>query len=131
MMPHGRPNQRWSLAFVSDSLTCSPRGRIACVVEDYAGMPGTGGLVADRSLSASGSPRRLTRLIGIHMAIRGLSANPRKKASNLGRSTTCGTDYEGDSGRPFVHAGWRGSAHRHRQMLPDRLISNRAIGKFR
>ncbi len=29
------PNQRWSLDFVSDSLICSRRFRILCVVDDY------------------------------------------------------------------------------------------------
>ena len=34
LLPDG-PNQRWSLDFVSDTLTCSRRFRILCVVDDY------------------------------------------------------------------------------------------------
>jgi putative transposase len=34
VLPDG-PNQRWSLDFVSDTLTCSRRFRILCVVDDY------------------------------------------------------------------------------------------------
>lgn len=34
VLPDG-PNQRWSLDFVSDTLTCSRRFRILCMVDDY------------------------------------------------------------------------------------------------
>jgi len=30
------PNQRWSLAFVSDSFICDRRFRILCVVDDFS-----------------------------------------------------------------------------------------------
>ena len=34
VLPDG-PNERWSLGFVSDTLTCSRRFRILYAVEDY------------------------------------------------------------------------------------------------
>jgi hypothetical protein len=34
VLPDG-PNQRWSLDFVSDTLTCSRRFRILCVVDNF------------------------------------------------------------------------------------------------
>jgi transposase InsO family protein len=57
-----RPNQRWSLDFVSDTLTCSRRFRILCVVDDYPQE--CLALVADTSLSGVRVARELTRLIG-------------------------------------------------------------------
>src|SRR6476619_4967341 len=48
LLPDG-PNQRWSLDFVSDTLACSRRFRILCVVDDYTRE--CLALVADTSLS--------------------------------------------------------------------------------
>jgi transposase InsO family protein len=31
-----RPNQRWSLDFVSDAFVCGRRFRILCVIDDYS-----------------------------------------------------------------------------------------------
>ena len=62
LLPNG-PNQRWSLDFVSDTLTCSRRFRILCVVDDYARE--CLALVADTSLSGARVARELTRLIGL------------------------------------------------------------------
>jgi len=62
VLPDG-PNQRWSLDFVSDTLTCSRRFRILCVVDDYTRE--CLALVADTSLSGVRVARELTRLIGI------------------------------------------------------------------
>jgi putative transposase len=52
VLPDG-PNQRWSLDFVSDTLTCSRRFRILCVVDNNTRDCLV--LVADTSLSACGS----------------------------------------------------------------------------
>jgi len=62
LLPDG-PNQRWSLDFVSDTLTCSRRFRILCVVDDYTRE--CLALVADRSLLGARVGRKLTRLIGM------------------------------------------------------------------
>jgi putative transposase len=62
LLPDG-PNQRWSLDFVSDTLTCSRRFRILCVVDDYTRE--CLALVADTSLSGMRGARELTRLIGL------------------------------------------------------------------
>ncbi|OQW46653.1 MAG: transposase [Proteobacteria bacterium SG_bin6] len=62
VLPDG-PNQRWSLDFVSDTLMCSRRFRILCVVDDYTRE--CLALVADTSLSGMRVPRELTRLIGL------------------------------------------------------------------
>jgi transposase InsO family protein len=62
VLPDG-PNQRWSLDFVSDTLTCSRRFRILCVVDDYTRE--CLALVADTSLSGVRVARELTRLIGM------------------------------------------------------------------
>ena len=62
LLPDG-PNQRWSLDFVSDTLTCSRRFRILCVVDDYTRE--CLALVADTSLSGVRVARELTRLIGL------------------------------------------------------------------
>ena len=62
VLPDG-PNQRWSLDFVSDTLTCSRRFRILCVVDDYSRE--CLALVADTSLSGVRVARELTRLIGL------------------------------------------------------------------
>jgi len=53
VLPDG-PNQRWSLNFVSDTLTCSRRFRILCVVDDYTRECLV--LVADTSLLGCGWP---------------------------------------------------------------------------
>ncbi len=53
-VPNG-PNQRWSLDFVSDTLTDGRRFRVLCVVDDFTRE--CLGLVADTSLSG----RRLVR----------------------------------------------------------------------
>ena len=58
-----RPNQRWSLDFVSDSLICGRRFRILCVVDDYTRE--CLALVADTSLSGARVARELTSLIGM------------------------------------------------------------------
>lgn len=62
VLPDG-PNQRWSLDFVSDTLTCSRRFRILCVIDDYTRE--CLALVADTSLSGMRVARELTRLIGL------------------------------------------------------------------
>ena len=62
VLPDG-PNQHWSLDFVSDTLTCSRRFRILCVVDDYTRE--CLALVADTSLSGVRVARELTRLIGM------------------------------------------------------------------
>ena len=62
VLPDG-PILRWSLDFVSDTLTCSRRFRILCVVDDYTRE--CLALVADTSLSGVRVARELTRLIGM------------------------------------------------------------------
>ena len=55
------PNQRWSLDFVSDTLTCSRRFRILCVVDDYTRE--CLALIADTSLSGLRVVRELDAII--------------------------------------------------------------------
>jgi putative transposase len=62
VLPDGA-NQRWSLDFVSDTLTCSRRFRILCVVDDFTRECLT--LVADTSLSGVRVARELTQPIGL------------------------------------------------------------------
>lgn len=57
-----RPNQRWSLDFVSDTLICGRRFRIVAIVDDYARE--CLALVADTSLSGARVSRELTSPIG-------------------------------------------------------------------
>src|SRR3546814_1305171 len=59
-MPQG-PNQRWSLDFLSDTLTDSRRFRILAVVDDFTRECLC--LVADTSLSGMRVVRELGRLI--------------------------------------------------------------------
>ena len=59
-LPQG-PNQRWSLDFVSDTLTDGRRFRILVVVDDFTRE--CLGLVADTSLSGAQVARELTALI--------------------------------------------------------------------
>ena len=60
MLPQG-PNQRWSLDFVSDTLTDGRRFRILVVVDDFTRE--CLGLVADTSLSGARVARELTALV--------------------------------------------------------------------
>ena len=60
-VPQG-PNQRWSLDFVSDALTCGRRFRILAVVDDFSRE--CLALVADTSLSGARVARELTTLLG-------------------------------------------------------------------
>lgn len=78
VLPEG-PNQRWSLDFVSDTLTCSRRFRILCVVDDYTRE--CLALVADTSLSGVRVARELTRLIGMR-------GKPHTVVSNNGTELT-------------------------------------------
>jgi putative transposase len=64
VLPDG-PNKRWSLHFLSDSLTCGQRLRIRCVVYDYTRH--CPALVADTSLSGA----RLARDLKSQMSDRG------------------------------------------------------------
>ena len=59
-IPQGS-NQRWSLDFVSDALTCSRRFRILTVVDDFTRE--CLALVADNSLSGLRVARELDRLV--------------------------------------------------------------------
>jgi putative transposase len=52
-----RPNQRWSLDFVSDAFVCGRRFRILCVIDDYSRE--CVALVADTSLSGARVAREL------------------------------------------------------------------------
>ena len=61
MMLPDRPNQRWSLDFVSDALTDGRRFRILAVVDDYSRENLV--LVADTSLSGHRVVRELDRII--------------------------------------------------------------------
>jgi putative transposase len=56
-----RPNERWSLDFVSDSFTDGRRFRILCIVDDHSRE--CLALVADTSLSGVRMARELDRLI--------------------------------------------------------------------
>lgn len=58
-----RPNERWSLDFVSDSFTDGRRFRILAVVDDYTRE--CLGLVADTSLSGARVARELDAMIAI------------------------------------------------------------------
>jgi len=60
-LPQG-PNQRWSLDFVSDTLTDSRRFRILAIVDDFTRE--CIALVADTSLSGSRVGRELDAVIG-------------------------------------------------------------------
>ena len=73
------PNDRWSLDFVSDQLTCGRRFRILTVVDDCTRE--CLALVADTSLSGIRVARELDRL----MIERG---KPRMVVSNNGRELT-------------------------------------------
>jgi putative transposase len=53
-----RPNQRWSLDFVSDAFVCGRRFRILCVIDDFSRE--CVALVADTSLSGAGVGRGLS-----------------------------------------------------------------------
>jgi putative transposase len=64
-LPQG-PNQRWSLDFVSDTLTDGRRFRILVVVDDFTRECLC--LVADTSLSGARVARELTLLITRHGA---------------------------------------------------------------
>ena len=64
-VPDG-PNQRWSLDFVSDSLSDGRRFRVLCVVDDCTRE--CLGLVADTSLSGL----RVARELDVIVAVRGL-----------------------------------------------------------
>jgi putative transposase len=59
-LPQG-PNQRWSLDFVSDTLTDSRRFRMLAVVDDFTRE--CIALVADTSLSGAGVGRELDTVI--------------------------------------------------------------------
>jgi putative transposase len=58
-----RPNQRWSLDFVSDALSDGRRFRILCVVDDFSREALS--TLVDRSLSGQRMVRELDRLIGL------------------------------------------------------------------
>jgi putative transposase len=61
-----RPNQRWSLDFVSDAFVCGRRFRILCVIDDYSRE--CVALVADTSLSGARVGRELDIAIMERMA---------------------------------------------------------------
>ena len=61
-LPQG-PNQRWSLDFVSDTLTDSRRFRILAVVDDFTRE--CIALVADTSLSGARVGRELDAVIAV------------------------------------------------------------------
>lgn len=63
MLVPERPNQRWSLDFVSDALSDGRRFRILCVVDDFSREALA--TLADRSLSGPRMVRELDRLIGL------------------------------------------------------------------
>ena len=58
-VPHG-PNQRWSLDFVSDSLSCGRRFRILNVIDDFSRE--CLATVVDTSLSGARVARELDRI---------------------------------------------------------------------
>jgi len=58
-----RPNQRWSLDFVSDALSDGRRFRILCIVDDFSREALA--TAVDRSLSGHRLVRELDRLIGL------------------------------------------------------------------
>ena len=61
MVPPSRPNERWSLDFVSDSLTGGRRFRILCVVDDFTREALT--VVPDFSISGHRLARELDAII--------------------------------------------------------------------
>ena len=61
-----RPNQRWSLDFVSDAFVCGRRFRILCVIDDFSRE--CVALVADTSLSGARVGRELDIAILDRMA---------------------------------------------------------------
>jgi len=60
MMVPDRPNRRWSLDFLADTLTCGRRFRILAVVDDFSRE--CLGLVVDTSLSGVRVARELDRI---------------------------------------------------------------------
>ena len=60
-----RPNQRWSLDFVSDAFVCGRRFRILCVIDDYSRE--CVALGADTSLSGARVSHELDIAIMAHM----------------------------------------------------------------
>ena len=61
MLVPGRPNERWSLDFVSDAFTDGRRFRVLCIVDDFSRE--CLALVADTSLSGLRVTRELAALI--------------------------------------------------------------------
>ena len=61
-----RPNQRWSLDFVSDAFVCGRRFRILCVIDDFSRE--CVALVADTSLSGARVGRELDIAVMERMA---------------------------------------------------------------
>ena len=61
MLVPGRPNERWSLDFVSDAFTDGRRFRVLCIVDDFSRE--CLALVADTSLSGLRVTRELMALI--------------------------------------------------------------------
>ena len=105
VLPDG-PNQRWSLDFVSDTLTCSRRFRILCVVDDYTRE--CLALVADTSLSGIRVARELTRLIG-------LRGKPHTVVSDNGTELTLVSHpalVAGTAGRVALHRAGQADAER-------------------
>jgi putative transposase len=78
-LPHG-PNQRWSLDFVSDTLSWGRRFRILCIVDDFTREALA--LVADTSIGG----RRLVRELDALIARRG---RPATIVSDNGTEMTC------------------------------------------
>jgi putative transposase len=58
-----RPNQRWSLDFVSDVLACGRRLRVLAIVDDFTRE--CLGLVVDTSLSGLRVGRELDQIAGL------------------------------------------------------------------
>ncbi len=79
MTPPDGPNQRWSLDFVSDTLSDGRRFRVLCVVDDFTRE--CLALVADTSLSG----RRVARELDAIAAVRGL---PSRVVSDNGTELT-------------------------------------------
>ena len=61
MLMPDRPNERWSLDFVSDAFSDGRRFRVLAIVDDFSRE--CLGLVADTSLSGSRVTRELTAII--------------------------------------------------------------------
>ena len=72
MMVPEAANQRWSLDFVSDTLSDGRRFRILCVVDDFSRE--CLGLVADTSLSGARVARELDAIVAQRGRRRALSA---------------------------------------------------------